>query len=44
LLSVLAQTTAGFPPVSHTDSAREISREPHAKSVQNRHLLCRVGR
>src|SRR5918994_6548719 len=38
LLSVLAQTTAGFPPASRTDSAREISREPNAKSAANGHF------
>ena len=36
LLSVLTQTTAGLPPVSRTDPAREISREPHAKNAAKR--------
>jgi hypothetical protein len=38
LLSVLAQATTGFAPASRTDSAREISREPNAKSAANRHV------
>jgi hypothetical protein len=41
--SVLAWTTAGFPPASRTDSAREISREPHAKTAANGHFCCRLG-
>jgi hypothetical protein len=44
LLSVLAQTIAGFPPASRTDSAREISREPHAKVLPTG-IYCRwIGR
>jgi hypothetical protein len=38
-LSPLAQTTAGLQPASCTDSAREISREPHAKSAANGQFL-----
>jgi hypothetical protein len=40
----MALKTAGFPPASRTDSAREISREPHAKSAANEHFLSPVGR
>jgi len=38
----LAQTTAGFPPASRTDSAREVSREPRAKSAANGRFLSPV--
>jgi hypothetical protein len=37
-----AQTTAGFPPVSRTDSARGISRDPLAKSAANGRFLSPV--
>ena len=41
-MSVLAQTTAGFPPASRADSAREISRGQDTKSAANGHVLSPV--
>jgi hypothetical protein len=42
LLSVVAQTTAGFAPVSRANPARETNREPDAKSAAKGDVLVRV--